>query len=106
MNHQEFAIEVENSINRSKKLLIKKGSEYATEEGNRLEQFYRAGAAQGVPPTQALMGMAMKHVTSIADMVKTPHNHTMKEFDRKIVDLRNYTFLLDALLRDTKMRIE
>ena len=103
MNNQEFVIEVENSCNRSKRLLIKKGSEYATEEGNRLEQFYRAGAAQGVHPTAALMGMAMKHVTSIADMVKDPFNYKLKQFDAKIVDLRNYTLLLDALLRDMEI---
>jgi len=103
MTNQEFLIEVENSINRSKKLLIKKGSEYATEEGNRLEQFYRAGAAQGIHPTEALIGMAMKHVTSIADMVKDPYKYKLKQFDAKIVDLRNYTLLLDALLRDMEI---
>ena len=103
MNHQEFAIEVENSINRSKKLLIKKGSEYATEDGNRLEQFYRAGAAQGILPTQALMGMAMKHVTSIADMVKDPGSYSIQKWNSKITDLRNYTLLLDALLRDIEI---
>jgi len=103
MTNQEFLIEVENSINRSKRVLIKKGSEYATEEGNRLEQFYRAGAAQGVHPTEALIGMAMKHVTSIADMVKDPYKFKLKQFDAKITDLRNYTLLLDALLRDMEI---
>ena len=103
MNSQEFAIEVENSCNRSKRLLIKKGSEYATEEGNRLEQFYRAGAAQGVHPTEALIGMAVKHVTSIADMSKSPFSYNLKKWREKVTDLRNYTILLDALLIDLEI---
>ena len=99
MTQEEFIIEVEKSFLRSKSLLIRKGTEYS-QGGDRLGQFHRAGAAQGIPPTQALMGMAMKHITSIADMVKEPRDFTIKQFNEKITDLRNYTFLLDALLRD------
>ena len=100
MKNQEFDLEVEKSIIRSKRVLMKKAIEYSAEEGNRLAQFYRAGAAQNIQPTEALIGMAMKHVTSIADMVKNPSNYTLKKFNEKITDLRNYTLLLDALLRD------
>ena len=103
MNTQEFMIEVENSHNRSKRVLIKKGDEYSTPEGNRLEQFYRAGAAQNITPTEALVGMTMKHIVSIADMSKSPFSYNLKKWDSKIVDLRNYTYLLDALLRDLEV---
>ena len=103
MNHQEFMIEVENSHNRSKRLLIRKGSEYATAEGNRLEQFYRAGMAEGVSPTQALIGMCTKQFTSIADMSKDPFSYNLKTWREKVTDLRNYTLLLDALLIDMEV---
>ena len=103
MNHQEFMIEVENSHNRSKRLLLKKGTEYATAEGNRLEQFYRAGMAQGIHPTSALVGMMMKHVTSIADLAKDPFSYNLKTWREKVTDLRNYTLLLDALLIDMEV---
>lgn len=99
MTTEEFSIEVEKSFLRSKSLLIKKGTEYS-QDGDRLGQFHRAGASQGLPATQALWGMATKHITSIADMVKDPTLYTLKQFNSKITDLRNYTFLLDALLRD------
>lgn len=99
MTNEDFAIEIDKSFARSKSLLIKKGIEYSQDD-DRLGQFYRAGSAQGISPTQALMGMAMKHITSIADMVKNPSAFSLKKFDEKIVDLRNYTILLDALLRD------
>lgn len=99
MTTEEFNIEVEKSFLRSKSLLIKKGSEYS-QDGDRLGQFYRAGASQGISPTQALWGMATKHITSLSDMVKDPEMYTIKQFNSKITDLRNYTFLLDALLRE------
>lgn len=100
MDNEEFMKEVEQSFIRSKKVLMKKGVEYSG--NNRLDQFYRAGSAQSITPTAALVGMAMKHVTSIADMAKAPLEFDIKKWNEKIGDLRNYTFLLDALIRDLK----
>ena len=48
------------------------------------------------------MGMATKHFTSMADMVKNPLDYSLKEWNERITDLRNYTFLLDALVRDLR----
>ena len=103
MDNTTFMIEVENSHNRSKKLLIKKEKEYSYGK-DRLGQFYRAGSAQAETPHSALLGMAVKHYTSIVDMAKCPLDFSIKEWDAKIVDLRNYTYLLDALVRDFKDR--
>ena len=103
MTSEEFAIEVDKSVSRSKSILIKKGVEYS-QDNDRLGQFYRAGSIQGIPAPQALVGMAMKHITSLADMVKNPSAYSLKKFDEKIADLRNYTILLDALLRDIDIK--
>ena len=100
MNDQEFMIEVENSHNRSKRVLLRKAKGYTTSTKDRLEHFYRAGMAQGINPCEALMGMATKHLTVICDMAKDPTAHRLKDFNERITDLRNYTYLLDALLRD------
>jgi len=99
MTNEEFAIEVENSINRSKKVLIKKGKEYSGAI-DRLENFKRAAVAQNILPTEALYGMTMKHIVSIADMVKHPDQFTFNQWYEKTGDLRNYTILLEALLID------
>jgi hypothetical protein len=104
MNNERFMIEVENSHNRSKLLLIKKQEEYTTGDRDRLEQFYRAGSAQAITPHSALMGMATKHFTSVSDMCKHPFNYNLKKWNSKITDLRNYTYLLDALVRDFEER--
>ena len=101
MTNEEFAIETENSINRSRKVLCKKAKEYSG-EADRLESFKRAGKAQNILPTQALYAMAMKHVISISDMVKQPDKFTFPEWYEKTGDLRNYTILLEALLIDMK----
>ena len=44
--------------------------------------------------------MAIKHYTSIEHMARSPYEYSLKHWNEKITDLRNYTFLLDALLRD------
>jgi hypothetical protein len=102
MNNTEFMIEVENSHNRSKRVLLKKEKEYAGEK-NRLEQFYRVSEMNQVNPCEALNGMSSKHITSIADMVKDPYGYSLKKWNEKLIDLRNYTYLLDALLRDMEI---
>ena len=101
MTNERFMIELEDSFNRSKKVLIKKEKEYSNGR-DRLEQFHRAGAAQNIKPTEALMGMATKHFTSMADMVKNPLDYSLKEWNKRVTDLRNYTFLPDALVRDLR----
>jgi hypothetical protein len=105
MDNQEFMIEVENSHNRSKKTLMKKEAEYSSGR-NRLEQFYRAGSAQAITPHSALIGMATKHFTSISDMCSDPLRYSIRQWNEKIGDLRNYTYLLDALVRDFKTELE
>ena len=104
MDNQEFMIEVENSHNRSKRVLLKKQSEYTSGDTDRLEQFYRAGAAQAITAHSALIGMATKHFTSLTDMCKNPSKHNIKKWNEKLTDLRNYTLLLDALVRDYEER--
>ena len=103
MDNSTFQIEVEKSFLRSKQLLNKKEKEYS--EGiDRLDQFKKAGTLNTQPPTEALWGMAVKHVTSVATMVKNPTSYNLKTWREKVTDLRNYTFLLDALLIDLEIK--
>ena len=103
MTNDEFMIEVENSHNRSKKLLIKKTAEYTLDDEDRLDQFYRLGAAQSIRPTEALVGLPAKRFTLIADMTRNPGKFSLKRWNEKLTDLRNYTYLLDALVRDIEV---
>ena len=103
MTPSDFNIEVENACNRSKRLLIKKASEYS-EGVDRLDQFKKVALLNSISPTEALWGMTSKHITSIASMVKDPKMYNLKTWREKLTDLRNYTILLDALLIDLEVK--
>ena len=100
MNSEIFMQEVEEGHKRSVELLLKKEPEYSNPDGNRLSQFYRIGTLKEESPAESLITLAAKHFTSICDMARDPVAHSMEQWDEKITDLRNYTHLLDALVRD------
>lgn len=97
---EQFNKDLKDSIQRSVDVLSEKEQEYSQCESDRLDQFWRAAAVQNIEPTEALVGMMTKHYTSICDMVKNPTCHSIPKWNEKIGDLRNYTFLLDSLVRD------
>ena len=99
MNKVQFMSHIEDAFVRRKEILKKKEKEYSSGR-DRLEQFYRAGAAQNILPTEALIGMATKHFTSITDMCKDPSNYTTNQWNEKLDDLCNYCDLLNALVTD------
>ena len=103
MTPSDFNIEVENACNRSKRLLIKKAIEYSQGE-DRLDQFKKIAYLNSHSPTEALWGMASKHITSLADMTKDPKAYNLRKWREKLTDLRNYTILLDALLIDLEVK--
>jgi len=99
MTNEEFLLEVEASINRSKRVLVKKGTEYSGPT-DRLINFKRSAAIQGINSIEAAVGFMTKHYDSICQMSKNPGHYTDKQWNEKLGDLRNYTMLIDALLRD------
>ena len=103
MDNEQFLIELESAFLRSKRVLDKKGKEYS-EGVDRFDQFKKAGILNNVSPTEALWGMASKHIISVADMVKDPVNYSLKQWREKVGDLRNYTFLLEGLLIDLEVK--
>jgi hypothetical protein len=99
MNNYQFMEEVEKSYQRSVKVLLEKEKEYSI-PGDRLAQFHDAAALSDGNACNALIGMAVKHYTSIVTMARDPHLFSLEKWDEKLTDLRNYTFLLGALVRD------
>jgi hypothetical protein len=103
MLREEFMIQVEKSFLRSKSVLLRKERHYALDGKDRLSQFKRLGLMEGKKPTEVLFTLMDKHISSIADMVKYPEDFNKVEWHEKTTDLRNYTFLLDALLVDLEI---
>lgn len=103
MTNEQFMIEVDKAFARSKQLLIRKEEEYS-EGVDRLDQFHKIAILNTISPAEALWGMASKHITSIATMIKDPKMYNLKRWREKLNDLRNYTFLLEALLIDLEVK--
>ena len=101
MTNEQFMFHIQAASERRKVILVKKEKEYSNGK-DRLEQFHRAGSAQNILPTEALVGMMTKHFTSLTDMAKDPSNHTFEQWHERLDDLRNYCDLLDALVTDVK----
>ena len=97
MDQETFDKVVNQAISRSITLLNKKGKEY-TSDDDRLRQFKKTAIMESKLPTETLFTMADKHISSIADMVNHPRDFTIVYWQSKVDDLRNYTFLLDALI--------
>jgi hypothetical protein len=99
MTNEEFMELVDSLVNQSKAVLAIKEREYS-EGADRFDQFKKVGIMNSVSPMEALWGMASKHITSIASMVKDPSSYNLETWREKLGDLRNYTLLAEGLLRD------
>lgn len=80
-------------------LLGQKATEYA-HDGDRLSNFKKAAAMQGIEPEQALLGMLVKHWVSVSEMIgDIPlQEWPVDKWAEKINDSINYLHLLEALL--------
>jgi|WetSurMetagenome_2_1015567.scaffolds.fasta_scaffold61010_3 hypothetical protein len=83
-------------------LLNAKAKEYAQSGGDRLINFKRCAAMREINPADALAGMLVKHFDSLLVMCKDPLTHSIEKWDEKLVDVRNYTYLLKALIVDMR----
>lgn len=89
---------VTEQINRCRDLLVVKAAEYAPED--RLMNFKKAAATQGVTLKQALAGMMAKHTISLYDMIWSGEEYDMEKWEEKITDHINYLLLLNAILEE------
>lgn len=86
-------------IKKIRETLDKKAEEYS--RGDRLYNFKRAGEIMRTDPENSLMGMFMKHLVSVIDIVETG-DYTNDLLNEKIGDAINYLILLEAILKEGK----
>ena len=101
MTNEFFKIVVERRVNTCKGVLIEKAKEYA--RGDRLSNFKKASGAMSCTPEKALIGMLMKHIISIVDMVDDIDKEQLASravWDEKLGDAINYLILLDGLITE------
>lgn len=101
MDDNTFQVVLRNSFYRSTFVLGNKKKEYAPGQ-DRLSNFRKAAALQGIAPEQALFGMLAKHLVSVAEMVAAIEGEACSEavWEEKLTDSINYLFLLEAIVRD------
>jgi len=79
-----------------------KAAEYAT-AADRLHNFKRAAAVTGQHPAQACVGMMVKHLVSVLDIVDASaagRAAAADLIDEKVGDAINYLILLEAILKE------
>lgn len=77
-----------------------KGPEYQRGK-DRLSNFKRAAAIQEIAPEQALIGMWVKHLVSLLDLVDDlaqGRKISLVQFREKLTDSINYHLLLEGLV--------
>lgn len=102
MTPEKFDKVLEDTFETIRKILSSKKEEYSPDT-DRLVNFKTASALQGVSTKQALMGMAAKHLVSVADYVSRdaivgPNTFDLAHWDEKIIDVINYMILLRGLV--------
>lgn len=96
MTPNEFNVIIHNIFHRNWHTLSRKAAEY-TDGSDRLSNFKKAGALQGMTAEQALFGMLTKHLVSLAEMVAKDET-SLAMWEEKLGDAQNYLYLLEALL--------
>lgn len=100
MNTPDFNKVVEDQLDRIRKVLVKKATEYNLDD-DRLSVFKHSASLLENTPEQALLSFACKHIISIVDMVNSKQAYPEELWHEKVTDLCNYNILLLGLLRDT-----
>lgn len=101
MKPQDFDKIVNERCNKIKSVLASKAKEYA--RGDRLHNFKRASSFMNKTPATVCWGFAMKHFTSVADIVDDVESGkipTPELINEKIGDSINYLILLEAILSE------
>jgi len=101
MTSEEFDDLVREENLQSDHILRAKAAEYASID-DRLSNFKHCAGLRGTNSADALVGMLVKHFESISEMAKHPLEYSDEHWDEKLRDIRNYTYLLRALLNDMR----
>jgi hypothetical protein len=97
MIETDFNTVLMDRLNKTGDTLGSKAKEYCRNE-DRLYNFKRAAEIMRTTPEKALLGMAMKHLVSVIDLVENPTTISEHLIDEKIGDLICYCVLLEARL--------
>ena len=102
MKAEKFDLILQARVEKMITTLGAKAGEYATDK-DRLHNFKRAGQLLDCSPERALLGMLVKHLVSVLDIVDNIESGQKVKadlWDEKIGDVVNYYVLLDGLVHE------
>jgi len=99
MTQENFDAILENRIATMRSTMASKSKEYA-KGSDKLYNFKRAAQIERATPEKAWLGMWMKHIVSIIDIVESPENVPVTLLEEKIGDSVNYLVLLEAMQKE------
>lgn len=97
MQKSKFDAILFKTLSKVEATLAHKGAEYA-DDSDVFRNFVKAARKRGISREQALMGMLMKHIVSVDDMVDKVSPYTEELIEEKIGDVLSYYILLKAML--------
>ena len=99
MTHEEQLKHMDSFFDRMKEIMNSKGDDYANED--RLSNFKLAGKISQISPEQQCLSLIATKVARIGVLLTTkyPKHESVND---SIIDLANYTLLLDMILTDAK----
>lgn len=99
MTQETFDAILENRIAAMRTTMASKSKEYA-KGSDKLYNFKRAAQIERTTPEKAWLGMWMKHIVSVIDIVEAPENVPVALLEEKIGDSVNYLILLEAMQKE------
>lgn len=104
MKAKEFDEILDRRLSMMRNTMASKAGEYAS-DADRLHNFKQAAGLLGSTPAMALLGMLVKHWSSVMDLASTHESLSQDRvnfmIDEKIGDCCNYLVLLEALIRES-----
>lgn len=102
MRNEDFAVQVERMLDISHRTLTRKGFEYSPSADDRLHNFRVASALTNESIEASIVGMMVKHIVSVFDMVNSEESYEDHIWDEKIGDAINYLLILRASVHVNK----
>jgi len=85
-------------LRKIEEILGKKAKEYAKND-DRYHNFNAAAQIGNTTPEKALLGMMMKHLVSVMDLIEDTNSATFELIDEKCGDLICYIILLEGMMK-------
>lgn len=94
----QFEKVLKERLRKIEEILGKKAKEYAKND-DRYHNFNIAARIGNTTPEKALLGMMMKHIVSVMDLIEDTNSATFELIDEKIGDQINYLILLEGMMK-------